>query len=245
MKQFGEYDHSNREMQQAAWSELSDQFGDVPELVGAFALMRTELGVQAYTVDMQQRQAALLHDIDNLSLKDAERAQRAKQRWVHGNWGSASSLSADELQDVARTAGVNLGMTALEALVSGGALAQSVKAKLHERLLGGSELAKEGATPQDGDPRFDQVIWGHTLIRNPRSLLPFVGAHLMGMYTAATLEQAGVREASQKDYAISAMIDAAVMRSQRDQHDPVFQLWSQPKPDAFGWISPDRLNAFL
>jgi len=195
-------------------------------------------------VERNLGQAALLGEIADMTSTDYAWSARAQLNWIDGIWGSASSVAAHELHDKAKSSGVDLAVEAVESFTDSKPVYHEVMGKLLERLKGGSQLALTGAAPRDGDPRFDAVIWGHTLIGNTDSLLAFVGAHFMCMYVANRLKVAGVAEADQKDYAIGAMIDCITMRGIRDPEDPLFRLWGGQKPEFFGWVSNDRLQAF-
>jgi hypothetical protein len=79
------------------------------------------------------------------------------------------------------------------------------------RMGRGHELKEQGRTPKDGDPEFDQAIFGHTLGLGPDALLHFTMCHFMERIFAASFskdESLEVRElASQKDMFLNAMGD--------------------------------------
>ncbi len=228
----------------AHFGRLHSALQQVPQLQEAFNAMDTDSAILNTAVQRNLGQAALLADISDLNSDDYDWSSRAKALWVSGVWGSASDVSAAELHDTAQDHSINLTHVALQSLAGTDATYMVVMDRLLGRLMGGSKLALTGAIPQDGDPRFDVVIWGHTLITDRDSLLAFVGAHFTCMYVAETLMAAGVTNADQKDYAISAMIDIAIMRGLRHPDDTIYKLWSSPKPNAYGWVSTDRLRAF-
>jgi hypothetical protein len=103
-------------------------------------------------------------------------------------------------------------------------------------------------TPKDGDPKSDRVIWG--FVRgavSPETDIHFTLCHGVERMLTRTFRDSPIAEfTDHKDWLLNALNDVIALRGLQGKGygNQVLDLWSAPRPNGLGWISPRRLDAF-
>ncbi len=165
---------------------------------------------------------------------------------THGNFGTASEVSADELltelggnKDVIST-------LAQSAIDPRSAHFDPALDELKRRMEGGHVLKLSGKQPNDEDPESRKVIWGHTIITNPEALIHFMCCHYLERYFAEALTDQGSQLARQKDFMLNALIDVVLVdHVGANKYDSIYKRWRSSKDEGgLGWITDDRQASY-
>lgn len=114
---------------------------------------------------------------------------------------------------------------------------------LSTRMRGAQAL--KALQPKDGDPTFDNVIWGYTRIAHPENhsetMLHFVMGHLIERVANQITFTDGTRIVNKKDDLLRAMGDVIALReTQLGNKSPLhsfYTMWHRPKAEGgLGWI---------
>jgi hypothetical protein len=122
--------------------------------------------------------------------------------------------------------------------------------RLAEMMLRGHEvaIAQQGERPQDGDPVWDQVIWGHTQLppdARPEAFTTFFLGHFLSQYMNITLGEA--MGMVQKDDFLEVLTDVIMFE---ETHRPGFSgelmnIWRLSRAEGgLQWIRQPRVEAF-
>lgn len=216
----------------------------VPELEPVFTIIRREPGTAS---GLYQSYITLIIRISKLNKTEITAVKDAKQelRKNQGEVGSASKIGAADILFALNGRSGLLAELAIQSVEAKSPYYQPALDLLAERMLGGHQYKLSGKTPSDKDSATHNIIWGHTIITNPETLLHFVVCHYLERYFAEALMAHGLEFALEKDFFINGMIDTVILDGLKSAEDPIFQLWLKPKAEGgLGWITADRFASF-
>ncbi len=227
------------------FTTLDSRLIAVPELHASLELAtsRPEFAASVY-----MGHVALVSHMAEITDDERQIIRAAKESMLnnHGNFGTASEVSAD---DLLTELGDHKGILAELAASSADPDSPSYNLAMDElirRLEDGHQLKLSGKQPSDDDPESRKVIWGHTIITDPEALVYFMVAHYMERYFADALAKKGSRLALEKDFLLNALIDVVLVDSlSADTFGAIRKWWSDPKDQGgLGWITNDRVNSY-
>jgi hypothetical protein len=224
---------------------LDTRLNDVPELRPGLSLATNnpELAANIYT-----GYVSLIGHISELSDEERQTIRDAKERMIntHGNFGTASEVSADDLLTELGTNRHTFKTLAAQSTDPSSPYFKPALDELVNRMEGGHQLKLSGKQPSDDDPESRKVIWGHTMINDPHALVHFVVCHYMERYLAVALTEQGSQLARQKDFMLNALIDVVLVDNVLSgTFAKIYNVWSAPKDQGgLGWITQDRLASY-
>ncbi len=225
-----------------AFSEFSSALGNIPEMQTALAWAEREPGqVQEIAAQyMTLLRAAAQYSKEEIGQINSARALMA-ERDVRLH--SASTLNTANFLGSASAAGTFPG--AIKNLFQASSTHHTDALKgLAAMMQKGSEIAKGSETPKDGDPVWDEVIWGHTQAKadtDPAVLIHFIFVHYVCQYMNRVLGQAaGLTE---KDSFINVLADIVLFETARGQlSESIYKTWSATKENGgLGWVDDNQL----
>jgi len=230
---------------EAHFALLQSRLTDVSELTQALESANTNLIEVGRVYNSYIR---IFEVMANLTTEERATIVQANQHLqvAGGESGSASSVTAVELADVAQEHGINLAAEMIEAINPESEFYQLAVDELVAKLAGGHQFKLAGKTPSDGDPESAKIIWGHTQITDATALVHFLINHYTRCYMSRSMGNAGIDIAKEKDFSINAMVDALIVDHLGDNHfAEIYEVWANPKDRAgVGWISDDRLASY-
>lgn len=121
---------------------------------------------------------------------------------------------------------------------------------LTTRMLLASTLASTGGKLEDGDPRSDQVIWGHTKNLYPKAITHFASCHLLERTVTQALHHDAspkVEEMiSHKDWLLSAMTGTLYLQNAQGWgNKEITQMWMNSRENGgVGWANQARQDIY-
>lgn len=103
-----------------------------------------------------------------------------------------------------------------------------------------------GWSPQDGDQRSNEVIWGFVKgASHPDIDIDFTLCH--GIERILTAHFPDVEFTKHKDWLLCALNDVIALKGlKKDSREKeLYLLWARPRPEGLGWITNQRAAAFM
>ena len=230
---------------EAYFDVLDTRLHDVPELRPGLDLATHD---PEYAAGVYTGYVDLISHLAELSDGERQTIRAAKERMLQtgGNFGTASQVSADDLLEELRDSKDSLHELAVRSTDPTSPYVAPALDELTSRMEGGHQLKLSGKQPTDDDPESRKVIWGHTMISDPKALVNFMICHYMERYFAVALSERGSQLASQKDFMLNALIDVVLAdRLTEGKFEAIYNVWSTPKDQGgLGWITQDRLKTY-
>lgn len=167
---------------------------------------------------------------------------------LHEMKTSASTITADVLMtQMTSTERSRLSSVVTQMLRARSDIYRNAIRRLSRMMEQGHKLFSHGDTPHDGDPKADQVIWGHTQMRKdvkPLVLIHFIFAHFISRYVGFALPTMPIFQ--EKDALLNALTDVVLlMEARRSGSSEVVDIWLPSRvKGGLQWITHKQLDEY-